>query len=372
MKAPSAVWRGVTFVAFSLGALVFARMPAGASCAWQVFSTPDAPNLPGFNAIAAVSDADVWALSGANFAEHWDGTGWTIYPIRNSSEFSGTTAISMVSSTDGWIVGFGFAAKRRQLVPVAQRWNGNSWIGVRTADVSALGGGRFDGVTALASNDVWAVGTSYSGSAGGPEPLAEHWDGTKWSRVKVPGNDAGLDGVAGSGSSDVWAVGTQNRNYGERAVIEHWDGAAWTWVKTPLAGRYSELYAVTAISPTDAWAVGSLSRYPDSTSGIEHWDGSAWTVMRLSPPLRTIPLYGIAYQSADAVWAVGAQGNPQQARKLFWNGSTWQNTIGIDQRYATLYGVSIPRPSGLPWVAGAYHSNHTGDHPFVAREQCSP
>jgi hypothetical protein len=43
-------------------------------------------------------------------------------------------------------------------------------------------GNFFNGVSGVASNDVWAVGTGSSSTT----PLVEHWNGTQWSIVSTP------------------------------------------------------------------------------------------------------------------------------------------------------------------------------------------
>jgi len=40
-------------------------------------------------------------------------------------------------------------------------------------------------ITALSSNDVWAVGTYYNGSNGNV-PLTIHWDGSSWTQQNAP------------------------------------------------------------------------------------------------------------------------------------------------------------------------------------------
>src|SRR5438477_12750976 len=53
-----------------------------------------------------------------------------------------------------------------------------TWRVVPTPTVRAVAG--LDGVTAVSSRDVWAVG------GGARRPLVEHWDGARWSVVASP------------------------------------------------------------------------------------------------------------------------------------------------------------------------------------------
>src|SRR4051794_20377526 len=115
-------------------------------------------------------------------------------------------------------------------------------------------------VAAVPGGAVWAVGHA------GTRPLAERFDGTSFSRVRV-GGVAGranvLEGVDGTGPADVWAVGHADRTDfgGSLSLTYRWNGSAWTRVPSPNAGNseaQNNLMAVAPVSPSDAWAVGQF------------------------------------------------------------------------------------------------------------------
>lgn len=67
------------------------------------------------------------------------------------------------------------------------------------------------GVSAIASNDAWAVG-DFESSVGPSKTLIEHWNGVSWSVVpnpaaNYPGFGGEFDGVAATNSRTVWTVG---------------------------------------------------------------------------------------------------------------------------------------------------------------------
>src|SRR5207237_2239 len=65
------------------------------------------------------------------------------------------------------------------------------------------------GITATASNDVWAVGEHWINNGNDEEPLALHWDGAAWSRVPMPQihSDSILRAAHAFTPQNVWTVG---------------------------------------------------------------------------------------------------------------------------------------------------------------------
>src|SRR4030095_1568022 len=64
------------------------------------------------------------------------------------------------------------------------------------------------GVSALAENDVWAVGVSYNTERTLGSTLIEHWNGSRWSVVASPNPSSSvnkLNAVAAVSPNDVWA-----------------------------------------------------------------------------------------------------------------------------------------------------------------------
>src|SRR5207249_229081 len=94
----------------------------------------------------------------------------------------------------------------------------------------------------------------------------------------MPGNNV-LNAVSGTSSSNVWAVGYQTKRYQSYPTVplaEHWNGTKWTVARTPPVSGSGELHGVVAIAVNNVWAVGELS----STNGplVEHFDGASWQI----------------------------------------------------------------------------------------------
>jgi hypothetical protein len=116
------------------------------------------------------------------------------------------------------------------------------------------------GVSAVSSNDAWAVGSSASGLAG--STLILHWDGSTWAQVASPNvaHSNALEGVLARSSDDVWAVGSAASMSGDRTLIEHWDGFNWKVVPSPNPEVYSDLFGVMGAGTGGRlWAVGISS-----------------------------------------------------------------------------------------------------------------
>lgn len=119
-----------------------------------------------------------------------------------------------------------------------------------------------------------------------------------WKFVPTPPLDNNLDelnGVAALSTNNVWAVG-ERQGYTE-TLTEHWDGAQWSVVPFPPQQPYEGLDAVASVSSTDIWSVGTA---------IANWNGTQWN----NRPLASFPaLTGIAIISATDIWVVGTNAN---------------------------------------------------------------
>jgi hypothetical protein len=281
---------------------------------WSIMPSPniqpqqDVSDYNTLRGVAGISPTDVWAVGeysfegagrhiiGYTLVEHWDGSAWSIVASPTNGNYSTLTAVSALAANDVWAVGYSDTSGiYLNLQPIIEHWDGTSWSLVPNPDL----GTNFNflyGVAAISANDVWAVGQQ-PGTDGTPRPLIEHWDGSTWSVVPGPSIEtlSGLNAVAGISSHDVWAVGD---------VILHWDGTQWSQVPNPVQG--ASLAGVLTLAPDNAWAVGSLTE-PDHTQRalIEHWDGSTWSAVAQNQNLTDSSLNAIAGSQPLALWAVG-------------------------------------------------------------------
>src|SRR5215470_8395249 len=146
----------------------------------------------------------------------------------------------------------------------ALHYNGSSWTVTVLPQPAVTGPSSpiLHGVTAVASNNVWAVGENEEVPGLGITTLIEHWNGTAWSIVPspTPGAYPALNAVAARSASDVYAVGFNmpSVNGGvQQGMILRWNGSAWSADTDPTAGTFSPLYgAATLPGGTSEWAAG--------------------------------------------------------------------------------------------------------------------
>jgi len=195
---------------------------------WLVQQPPSTPGGTILRGVAAIAADDVWAVGGGGgngIVLHWDGHHWT-HDQDQLWNGAPLAAVAANGAGDVWAVG------ERGGKSFAAHFDGGGWSSVATPN--APGEDRFSGVTAISSQDVWAVGTS---NADNPSyhTLAEHWNGQSWKIVATPGGtESVLSGVADRGPSSVYAAGSVLNSQGcLRTLIEHWDGHHWVQQTTP-------------------------------------------------------------------------------------------------------------------------------------------
>lgn len=335
---------------------------------WYAVPNPVGGELINFYyGMASTAAGDVWAVGfrgdygSANprlMIEHWDGASWSLLPVDNPGILRGASALT---SSDAWAVGYTDESPARTL---AMHWDGSQWSVVPSPNPASSGGNYLYGVTALAHDDVWAVGKA------GDQAAILHWDGSTWSTTAVPAFAySALYSVEGAASDDVWAVGSQG--YDNRYTWAlHWDGSAWSVVNTPNpAGYENALQSLSVVSQDDIWAAGWSTAGGSVYSGtILHWDGTLWSVspisgtegaegIKASPETTgSFQLFGIDSESSTRAWAVG-WGLDFTNRKnviLKWDGSTWTRYPSPNQSsfFNESFSVTAAAP-GEVWAGGS-------------------
>src|SRR6266699_3403445 len=183
---------------------------------------------------------------------------WTVVSSPNPGAGNGLFGVASISANDVWAVGnFSNIGSLEQTLTL--HWNGKKWSHIKSPNVSSQDS-ELLAVAAVSPTDVWAVGSFAPQGFSPSQTLIEHWNGTTWSVVASPNVGTqlnGLNGVTAVSTSDIWAVGQFNNGTGQQTLIEHWNGTSWSVVSSPnVSAASNELLSVAAVSPTDVWAVG--------------------------------------------------------------------------------------------------------------------
>ncbi len=287
--------------------------------------------------------------------------GWSTVSSPNAgTSFNSLNGVAAVSSNNVWAVGsYGNGTGS---FPLVEHWNGSAWKVVASPHVS----GGLSGIVAIAAHNIWAVG-SYSNAT----TLVEHWNGTGWSIIPSP-NVAhlgdGLSAVSAVSATDIWAVGTISGNSGFQTLIEHWNGTTWSIKSSQKSGG---LRGVAALAANNVWAVGAgfIPNYTPTL--IEHWNGSAWRVVpSLSPGPLINTLNAVAAISANNVWAVGADTNSPAPSAEYapliehWNGTAWSVVTSPQAGTSDfINGIAAPSASSI-WVVGDYRTGIDPQGPY--------
>ena len=278
----------------STSTLIPTATPTACGLGWHDVSIPSPGTL--YNElvrVSAISPDDIWAVGyqtstpgvPASATLHWDGISWQVVPSPSPSNF---------------VVLQGVAGSRPMMCGPSATARTSHWpcIGM------ALSGLLFDlhppasptsltGVSALGSNDVWAVGDANG------QTLVIHWDGTQWNIVpspSVPNVHNFLYTIDAISDDDIWASGYTYIGSPENSnmqLVMHWDGSQWASL-TASAACSGRADLVSAYSASDVWVAGKNNSYP----AIYHWDGATWSSV-------TVPDPGGIERSFEAVVAVG-------------------------------------------------------------------
>jgi hypothetical protein len=132
--------------------------------------------------ISAVSASEIFAVSATTVCR-FDGASWSDFPSppANYPFFNAFKDVAAIAPDDVWVVGsqaqevFTGAGSYFVFRSYAQHWDGSAWT-----VVSNLPGSEISAAHAIASNHIWAVGTINPGT------LILRWDGVRWRQTVAP------------------------------------------------------------------------------------------------------------------------------------------------------------------------------------------
>lgn len=291
-------------------------------------------------------------------AMHWDGSAWTqIDPpfqgVYVGGNWCDLQAIEAAAPDDIWAGGGctkqgpdGFVGTHLYVA----RWDGDSWAEIPAPKSSGASGNYIDDIEVIGPDEVWFVGDWMDVKPTGGvdrQGLAMRWNGSSFQVFDVPvfGNvDTGLEAVSALSSNEIWAVGGGHDNdYTNTSTIFRWNGSAWQHVPGPAPGWFHRLYAVEAIASDDVWACGDYQDASGYHVFFIHWDGSSWSMVDADAQAGG---YSLEAFGPDEIYSSGGG----IAR---WDGTSWQQVASFPTIFAP--AVLALDSAGTPqtlWAAG--------------------
>jgi hypothetical protein len=371
-------------------ALAEARAGAG----WRIQAT-QAPagavfsNLFGVSCTAANSCTGVGYYTDAArhihpLAERWNGTSWRIQSVPSPAGHpeSGFFAVSCSAPNACTAVG-AQTSTTGTTTSLAGRWNGTNWS---IQAVPSPAGSLASELLAVSCPTATActAGGSEINSAQTPVPLAEAWNGTKWSVQSVPSPagaiGAGFSGLSCSTPATCIAAGSYGNSSGASVLLaEAWNGTSWHIQVTPgpAGSTGSEFLAVSCSAAAACTAVGATTISTQGASATvslaERWNGANWRIQATPNPGRSVGtgLAGVSCSAATACTAAGSFDTTSHLARptaAAWGGRTWRRQAAPSRAGASvangLVGVSCAVTHTC--IAVGYGTASTGESTTLA------
>jgi hypothetical protein len=371
---------------------------------WRIVATlPDNSMMTGLTATGA---GDAWAAgtvcSNASctrntlLVRRWNGKAWTVIRVPkayvNSSTEGGVPAVAATSAANAWVFNapqvtavVGAAQARAALTvgrarailraagttqagpTVVLHWTGKGWGATvkLPADVTTA--------VAPSAKDAWAFGAS-SATASSIRAYTAHYDGRRWSPVRVP--VAGISASATS-ASNIWVAGISPASSPSMpaGAIMDFNGKAWHTTPLPHLGLSAKQIAIptgiAAISAVNVWAMGQILDTSSTTNPVMkpfllHWNGKKWAVVKI-PYTGEVGAASLAQDGHGGVWmsVVSFTNNGIFSRM-------WHYTNGAWSRIATpARKGEVTIPDRLAWIPGTRSVWGTGEE-FPAGPTAAP
>ena len=260
--------------------LTVAGVQAGARAAdagWVAQIVPPPPHASGasLGMVSCLSPSACIAIGGAHtrthalaYTESWNGTSWTAQRPPAPANAVDTTLDSVSCTGPARCVAVGYSA------PIgggarafSEIWNGSTWTPhLAPSPAPSNATTELLGVSCRPGRSCEAVGEYESNP--GSAPLAESWDGHRWAIQTVPSPSGAIFTTLGAVScrfaAACTAVGNAGGSGASQPLAEHWNGTRWTIAATvpfPHA-QLTELGSVSCPVRGSCVAVGSLVTGP--------------------------------------------------------------------------------------------------------------
>ena len=288
--------------------------------AWSI--TPSADILVGLiaNDLESVSCANAtrcFAVGSSSsdstptetFVQQWDGSTWSLVSLAPPStrKFAVLSSVSCPGARRCYAVGRYLGKK---LLPLVEQWDGKAWSRKDGPIRSTVDGAAFASVACPNSSRCFAVGYQHKGQV--TTTLVEHWNGSVWTPVASanPGGstDTSLTAVSCATATSCVAIGSSHSNGTTRPIAERWDGTRWS-LTGPLAsaGPAARLASIACTGATNCTAVGRAVLNGTTAPLVERWNGARWSIEASASREGALSssFSGIGCSAAGGCYAVG-------------------------------------------------------------------
>jgi hypothetical protein len=287
---------------------------------WQRMANPSVPG--GFlESAACVSASDCvavgeWGTPSKAFAEHWNGTRWTVTPTPSPGTEGTLSGVSCASAKFCIAVGSFLDGKRNQRTLIL-RWNGSTWKQVASPNYPKRAPANWlDGVSCMSVKSCVAVGSAFDGVVADAAYVVG-WNGKVWSiraRQEPTGDLNWLHSVSCAAQNMCLTVGEDNTGSPTRMLKGRWNGKTWRVTAPPPADRELSLNSVSCADPTNCLAVGAISY---ESPYAERWFRNKWLPIAAPAAAGVSPLVSVSCVRSGGCYAVA----PRSMQ--YWNGSSW-------------------------------------------------
>ena len=243
--------------------------------------------------------------------ERWDGTTWTELPVPDLDGASlSLTGVSCVSPTSCFAVGSKYSD---QMHTLAERWDGTTWSVVPSPDAAGAEWSQLRDVSCVSAANCLAVGGSSNDLASSQyQPLAERWDGNTWSIVPSANPGAGVLAKVSCVTETACVASGESETTAYRPFLERWDGTSWstTAFPVPSGGSSLSLTGVGCASGTTCFVVGNSYQAGVQQGLLERWDGAKWSIVAIPPATGAFSnlLSDVSCAPGASCFAVGSYG----------------------------------------------------------------
>lgn len=311
----------------------------------------------GPTACTAVGSAFNGAGLTVPLAEGWNGTRWTIQPtpVPRGATYATLTGVSCAAERVCTAAGY-YYDRAGNIETLAERWDGTRWAVQVTPNPAIAVASGFFAVSCTSAAACTATGDDH-GVLGGSQPLAERWNGRRWTIQAITGprgaQASGLFGVSCTGPAACTAAGAYVSGSGvTRTLAEAWNGTAWTiqLTRDPAGASGAGLLGVSCTSARACTAAGSYDTSSGTSASLaERWDGTRWSIQATPAPSGAAgaTFTAVSCTSARACTAAGAyQGSTAGRRNSGSSGGGTALPLAEQWNGARWTVQSVPSPEG--------------------------